>query len=200
MSTIFIVSTSVAQIPQTQRIWTEEELQALPDDGYIHEVVGGALVMSPKNNFEHSDICTRLSTALNVFVRARKLGVVLDSSTGFWMQNRNCRAPDVSFIAKARLRQWKRAPAAFFEGAPDLAVEVLAPSNTPGEISQRLEDFFASGAQLAWVIHPEEQFVEICHSPVQRKMLGSGAVLDGEGLLPGFQYPIADLFLDWDWD
>ena len=42
--------------------------------------------------------------------------------------------------------------------------------------------------------------MEICHSPVQRKMPGSGAVLDGEALLPGFQYPIADLFRDWDWE
>jgi Uma2 family endonuclease len=194
------VSTSVAQVPETQRIWTEEELQSLPEDGYIHEVVRGTLVMSPKNNFQHGDICVRLSTALNVFVRARKLGVVLDSSTGFWMQNRNCRAPDISFIAKARLRGWKSPPVAFFQGAPDLAVEVLAPSNTAGEIAERLADFFASGTQLAWIIHPEEHFVEICHSPVQRKMLGSGAILEGEDLLPGFQYPIADLFQEWDWD
>ena len=156
--------------------------------------------MSPKNNFEHGDICVRLSTALNVFVRARKLGVVLDSSTGFWMQNRNCRAPDISFIAKSRLRGWKRAPAAFFEGAPDLAVEVVAPSNTTAEITERLADFFASGTQLAWIIHPEEQLVEICHSPVLRKMIRSGAFLEGERLLPGFQYPIADLFQEWDWD
>jgi Uma2 family endonuclease len=194
------VSTSVAQAPQTKRIWTEEDLQALPDDGYIHELVGGELVLSPKNNFQHGDICVRLVTALNNFVRARKLGVVLDSSTGFWMQNRNCRAPDTSFISKARLRRWKSPPAAFFKGAPDLAIEIMAPSNTPQEIAERLEDFFASDTQLAWVIHPEEQFVEICHSPVQRKMLGSGAVLDGEALLPGFQYSIADLFREWDWD
>ncbi len=187
-------------VERTQPIWTEKELQALPDDGYIHEVVDGALVMSPKNNFEHGDVCARLLTALNTFARARKLGVVLDSSTGFWMHNRNCRAPDISFIAKARLRGLKRPPAAFFEGAPDLAIEVLAPSNAPAEISERLADFFASGAQMAWIIHPEEQFVEICHSPVQRKILGSGAVLDGEQLLPGFQYPIADLFKEWDWD
>jgi Uma2 family endonuclease len=194
------VSTSVAQVEQRQRIWTEEELQSLPEDGYTHEVVGGALVMSPKNNFQHGDICVRLATALSVFVRARKLGVVLDSSTGFWMQNRNCRAPDVSFIAKARLHGWTRPPVAFFEGAPDLAVEVLAPSNSAAEISERLEDFFASGAQLAWLIHPEEQYVEICHSPAQRKRLDSGAFLDGERVLPGLQYPIADLFREWEWD
>jgi Uma2 family endonuclease len=115
------------------------------------------------------------------------------------MQNRNCRAPDISFIAKARLRGLKRPPPTFFWGAPDLAIEVLAPSNAPAEISARLADFFASGAQLAWIIHPEEQFVEICHSPAQRKILGSGTFLDGEELLAGFQHPIAELFEEWDW-
>src|SRR5947208_13489155 len=86
-----------------QKVWTEAELQALPEDGYIHEVVDGELVMSPKNDFYHGDICTRLSFALEASNREHKLGVVLDSSTGFWMHNRNCRAPDISFITKSRL-------------------------------------------------------------------------------------------------
>jgi Uma2 family endonuclease len=190
-----------AAVESTQRIWTEEELQALPEDGYIHEIVNGELVMSPKNNFQHGDICIRLSFALESFNRAHKLGVVLDSSTGFWMKNRNCRAPDISFIPKERLKRlgFRRHTRQFFPGAPDLAVEILSPNNTRAEMDERLADFFASGTQLAWIIHPQEQFVEICHSPVQRKILGSGAVLDGEQLLPGFQYPIADLFQgDWD--
>ena len=67
-------------------------------------------------------------------------------------------------------------------------------------MDERLRDFFGSGTQLAWIIHTEEQFVEICHSPIQRKLIGSGGFLDGEKLLPGFQYPIADLFKEWDWD
>ena len=166
----------------------------------MHEVVDGELVVSPKNNFQHGDICVRLRTALHAFASARKLGVVLDSGTGFWMRNRNCRAPDVSFIDKARLHGWKRAPVAFFEGAPDRAVEILAPSNTPSEITARLADFFASGTKLAWIIHPEERFVEICRAPTQRRMLGVGALLEGESVLPGFEYPIADLFKEWDWD
>ena len=191
-----------AAVESTQRIWTEGELQALPEDGYIHEIVNGELVMSPKNNFQHGDICIRLSFALESFNRAHKLGVVLDSSTGFWMKNRNCRAPDISFIPKERLKRlgFRRHTRQFFPGAPDLAVEILSPNNTRAEMDERLADFFSSGTQLAWIIHPQEQFVEICHSPVQRKILGSGAVLDGEQLLPGFQYPIADLFQEWDWD
>ena len=44
------------------------------------------------------------------------------------------------------------------------------------------------------------EFVEVCNSPVERKILGAGALLEGEHLLPGFKFPIADLFKVWNWD
>ena len=78
-------------------------------------------------------------------------------------------------------------------------MEVLSPSNTRREVDERLRDYFSSGAQLAWVIDPERELVEVCHSLTQRRLLGSGAMLDGEQLLPGFQYPVADLFKEWEW-
>ena len=175
---------------------------ALPEDGFIHEVVNGELVMSPKNNWFHGSICARLSAALFNFSQKHKLGRVLDSSTGFWMFNRNCRAPDISFVSKARMTSLGFQPKEkrFFPGAPDLAVEILSPNNTRAEIDERLRDFFASGTKLAWVIDPETESVEICHSLTQRKLVGSGGLLEGEDLLPGFRYPIADLFKEWDWE
>ena len=181
------------------KVWTEADLQALPDNGYIHELVDGELVMSPKNNFQHGNICTRLLFALEAHNRAHRLGVVLESSTGFWMQNRNCRAPDISFIARARLSGWGPSSRNFFRGAPDLAVEILAPSNTRREIDERLKDFFSSGSQIAWIINPDEKCVEVCHSPEQRALIGPDGFLDGEHLLPGFRHPLADLFAGWDW-
>jgi len=185
-----------------KKLWTEAELQALPDDGYNYEVVNGELVMSPKNNFQHENLCGRLFLELANFNRQHRLGVVLGSNLGCWMNNRNCRAPDISFIPKARLQTLGFRPSTrkFLPGAPDLAVEVVSPSNTRAEIDERLKDFFASGAQIAWVVHPDEEFVEICHSPTDRKMLGVGAELEGEDLLPGFRYPIRDLFQDWQWE
>jgi Uma2 family endonuclease len=185
-----------------RKVWTEAELQALPEDGYIHEVVDGELVISPKNNPYHGNMCAQLLTALCEFAQARKLGAVWDSSTGFWMYNRNCRAPDVSFISKERLKAlgFKRNSRNFFPGAPDLAVEILSPNNTRAEIDGRLRDFFASGTQIAWIINPDTECVEVCHALDKRKLLGSGADLDGEHLLPGFRYPIADLFKGWDWE
>src|SRR5271155_5406509 len=170
-----------------RKVWTEAELQALPEEGYIHELVDGELVMSPKNNPYHGKICAELSMALCAFAKAHKLGAVWDSSTGFWMHNRNCRAPDISFVSKERLQAlgFKSHARNFFPGAPDLAVEILSPNNTRAEIDARLRDFFASGAQIAWIINPDTECAEVCHAPDRRKLLGPGADLDGEHLLPG---------------
>ncbi|MBX3748126.1 MAG: Uma2 family endonuclease [Verrucomicrobiae bacterium] len=194
--------TTSAIAAATRRVWTEAELQALPSDSYDYELVDGTLVMSPKNSFLHGDLCSRLSAALVTFNEAHQLGVVLDSSTGFWMRNRNCRAPDISFVTRSRMKSlgFSRKETRFFPGGPDLAVEVLAPSNTRSELDARLRDFFDSGTRLAWVIHPMEQFVEICRSPIDRQIVGAGAFLDGGEVLPGFQFPVANLFHVPDWD
>jgi hypothetical protein len=68
------------------------------------------------------------------------------------------------------------------------------------EIDQRLHEFFSSGTQITWIINPETESVEICHAPEKRQLVGPGGFLGGEHLLPGFRYPIAELFKEWDWD
>ena len=187
--------------PTTERKkWTEAELQALPDDGYKHEVVNGELVMSPKNNFEHGHLGMRLGSALLVHVEREKLGAVVDSSTGFWMQNENCRAPDVSFVSKVRLRGFKSAPRSFLNAAPDLAVEILSPHNTRAEIQERLKDYFSSGTKLVWIIDPETKSAEICYSLEKRRLISPNGELNGEEVVPGFRYKLPDLFPEWNWD
>src|SRR5438309_1920722 len=101
---------------ETPKIWTEAELQSLSEAGYIHEVVNGELVMSPKNDWFHGRICSRLLVAIGNFVSKHRLGAVLDSSTGFWMHNGNCRAPDVFLSLKAACLSFALSPmnAAFF--------------------------------------------------------------------------------------
>lgn len=183
-----------------QRVWTEAELRALPDNGYDFELVDGELVMSPKNNPEHGEICSRALTALKTYTDAHKLGAVWDSSTGYWMVNRNCRAPDISFVSKQRLRGMKRPPRNFFEGAPDLVVEVLSPDDTRRELDARLRDFFSSGTRLAWLIDPKRQMIEVCRSLTERRLIGPDGELNGEDVVPGFRYKVAELFREWNWE
>ena len=191
-----------APVAAARKVWTEAELQALPEDGLTHELVDGEIVMSPKNDFFHGDICSELAASLRAFAMSNRLGAVLDCSTGFRMNNSNVRAPDVSFISRARLKAqgFRRSTRRFFPGAPDLAVEVLSLNNTQKEIDGRLKDFFSSGTVLAWIIDPKDKRVEIFRSLTERRMVGGGGFLDGEDLLPGFRYPVAELFKDWDWE
>src|SRR5437867_7670615 len=141
----------ITETKAAKKVWTEAQLQALPEDGYLHEVVDGELVMSPKNDSYQGDICAELLTALRTFAKAHHLGSVWHSSTGIWMVTRNYRAPDISFVTKERLIRlgFRRSTRKFFPGAPDLAVEILSPNNTRAEIDARLKDFFASGTQIA---------------------------------------------------
>jgi Uma2 family endonuclease len=176
-----------------RKVWTEDEIMSLPDNGYDYEIVDGELIMSPKNNPEHGGICVRISSPMHLFARKHKLGEVWDSNTGFWMINRNLRAPDISFVTEARLKSL-RPLKSFFEGAPDLAVEVLSSTNTRREMDRRLRDFFESGTQIVWIIDPERQMAEVCYSLTNRKLIGPGGALEGEHLLPGFTLPLDSLF------
>jgi Uma2 family endonuclease len=177
------------------RIWTDEELLALPDDGNKYEVMKGVLKMSP-TGIEHEYIGVRLIVALATFVEANKLGVVVGSSAGFWMENRDFLSPDVSFIVKERLKGHTRPPKKFFDGAPDLAVEVLSPSDTVEGLHDKIVDYFANGSRLVWVINPEEQVVLVYHSPQPDQLLRGGDVISGENVVSGFTFSVSDLFAE----
>lgn len=92
-----------------KKVWTDEEFMSLPDEGSKYEVADGELVVS-NTGMEHGDIGAFLAGSLSLYVWAKKLGVVCDSSTGFRMKSGNIRSPDVSFVSKDRLQGLKRPP------------------------------------------------------------------------------------------
>lgn len=181
------------------RVWTDEELLALPKDGNKYEVLKGILTMSPAG-YTHEFIGVRLIFALESFVRLHKLGVILGSSLGCWMENRDFLSPDVSFIAKERIQGEKNPGDKFFHAAPDLAVEVLSPSEWPNRLNEKLVDYFANGSQLVWVVNPREHVVLIYHSPEEHQILREGDVISGESVIPGFTLPVSELFAELNFD
>ncbi len=178
------------------RNWTDEELLALPDDGNKYEVMKGVLLTMSPAGIEHEHIGVRLISALDSFLKTRKLGIVVGSSAGFWMKNRDFLSPDVSFIAKERLKGRKRAPKKFFDGAPDLAAEILSPSDTVEGLHEKMVDYFANGCRLVWVVNPEEQVVLVYRSPQPNQLLREGDVISGEEVVPGFTMPVSELFAE----
>ncbi len=184
-------------IATEQRLLTDAEYMALPD-GKRYEYVNGELIDMGNSGMEHGFIASVLNVLIGSYVLTHKLGVICDSSTAFTLQTGNKRSPDLSFISKERLQGLKRLPKGYFQGAPDLAVEVISPSNTYEEIHDKLTEYFDNGCRLAWVIYPDEQYVLVYHQPHPDRLLKLSDCLEGEDLLPGFSLAIADLFAELD--
>lgn len=178
-----------------KRNWTDEEFMALPD-GDRYELVNGELIIVGNSGMEHGNLGAFLCGLLEIYARRNKLGSTFDSSTAFTMKTGNKRSPDISFVAKDRLRGLKKLPKGFFQGAPDLAVEIISPSNTFDEIHTKIVEYFDSGSKLVWVIHPDEESVLVYHKPQPDKLLQRSDSLDGETIIPGFTVPLTELFAD----
>ena len=185
---------STATVPKT---WTDQEFMAIPGDEQ-YELVNGALIEMGNSGMLHGELGSFLGGSLSLYVRAHKLGVVCDSSTAFTLKSGNRRSPDVSFVAKERLQGLKSLPRGFFQGSPDLAVEILSPNNTIAEIHSKIVEYFDNETRLIWVIHPDEQFVLVYHTVRPKHLLQLQDSLDGEDIIPGFSLPMQDLFTNWD--
>jgi Uma2 family endonuclease len=182
-------------MPTAVKVWTDEELMALPKDGYKRELLQGEIIMSPAGS-EHGMICVRLVVALEQHIRLHKLGAVLDSSTGFRLNPDDLLSPDAAFVSKSRLAGLKRLPRGFFAGAPDLVVEVLSPSDTAERMHEKLSQYFAHGARLAWVINPAERNALVYRAPEADRLLRLTDALDGEEVISGFRLPLVELFAE----
>ncbi len=193
-TTALSANLELVQPPVNQKIWTDEQFMALPEDGNLYELVDGELVVLAYSGLEHGYLASFLGSFLTTFVRTYKLGVTCDSSTAFKMKTGNNRSPDIAFIAKERLQGLKRLPKGFFEGAPDLAVEIISPNNTFEEIHNKLVEYFENGTRLVWVILPDEDCVLVYHKPKPSKLLQLEDSLDGEDVVPNFSLPLMELF------
>ncbi len=193
-------------IATEKKPWTDEEFMALSSDGHRYELIDGALADRGNSGMEHGGIGSFLGDVLAIHVRQRKLGTVCDSSTAFTLKSGNKRSPDVSFVAKERLKGLKRPPRGFFQGSPDLAVEILSPNNTVEEIHAKIVDYFENDTRLVWVIHPDEKYVLVYHAPEpvreaslkETRFLRAQDVLEGEAIVPDFALAVAELFEEWD--
>lgn len=181
-----------------QPVWTDADFMALSKDGHRYELVDGEPIDIGNSGMEHGGIGSFLGGLLALYVRQQKLGIVCDSSTAFTLKSGNKRSPDVSFVQKERLKGLKRPPRGFFQGSPDLAIEILSPNNTVEEIHSKIVEYFENETRLVWVIHPDERYVLVYHAPEPDGFLRADDSLEGESVVPGFSMAIADLFEEWD--
>jgi Uma2 family endonuclease len=159
----------------------------------ICELVDGTLVEKPVG-WEESAIALLIAHALLTFTKPRRLGTVLGADGMLRLVPGLIRVPDVSFLARGKVTRYKRGGQRVPSVAADLAVEVLSRSNTKAEIARKLEEYFAAGTRLAWVVDPKTQTVRVHTSPRESIVLGLDGILDGGDVLPGFRLLVRDLF------
>lgn len=186
-------------IEPTTHLMTADELSVMPhhENGrdYRLALVRGELKrMSPTKPL-HGVFTAEITLELGLFIRTHKLGRVFGAETGFLVE----RDPDtvygidVAFVSHERLKE-AGSLEKFFAFAPDLAVEVLSPSNTVDEIDEKVMLYFAAGSRAVWVFNPRRRNVKAYRSPNDVRILTAADTLDGEDVLPGFRLVLADLF------
>ena len=177
----------------TTDITTAEQLLQAPDLGPC-ELVRGELIMVTPAGYAHGNIEIRIARALANFVEPAGLGDVLGAETGFHIASDpdTVRAPDVAFVRAERVPSEK--PQGFFEGAPDLAVEVLSPNDRASEVNAKVHDWLDAGCRMVWVVDPATKTVLVYRSRTQIVVLGASDTLPGDDVLPGFSLPLAEIF------
>ncbi|HEY3265789.1 MAG TPA: Uma2 family endonuclease [Armatimonadota bacterium] len=169
---------------------TDEDLMALTDDGCKHELVDGEITTMPTSG-EHEDIGMVLAALLRPHALA--IGRMYGSSVGCRMQGGNVRSPDVSVMRRERLPNG-RSPRSFLEGAPDLCVEIISPSEDRRDILRKLNEYFDSGAEQVWLVYPETRTVAVYSLAADWTSLGPEDELTGGALMPGFRCKVAEIF------
>jgi Uma2 family endonuclease len=185
-----------ASSPAEARLLTAEELLQLPTGiGQRYELVRGEIKTTPPAGYEHGDLALALGARLRTFVQQKGLGRVVGAETGFILRRNpdTVRAPDVAFVSRAREAAVGKVKG-FFPGAPDLAVEVISPSEGAQDIDRKVEEYFDAGTQQVWIIFPETRRVVVYRSPHESVRYGTTGVIEGGDLLPGFACPGAELF------
>ena len=145
--------------------------------------------------YEHGRVTMNLSWRIMQHVRPRKLGVVLTAETGFIIKRDpdTVRAPDVAFITAARADA-ARALRGYFPGAPDLAVEVISPSDAFSDVEEKVFEWLDAGTLAVVVVDPRRRRVTLNRSKGDIRVLGETETLDLSFVLPEFSVLVGDLF------
>ena len=169
-----------------------EAFEQLPDDGMHLEVIEGELITLPPPKSGHSIIAANAATLLmplqdqglgRVFSEA---GYKLSEDPATWIQ------PDVSFLGMERVAATD--PDGYFLGAPELAIEMVSPSETARTLNRKVDALLAAGSLAVWVVYPDERKVRVFLSDGTSYRLDPEDVLSLAGFLPGWEVPVAKLF------
>ncbi len=174
---------------------TAEELFRLPQDGWRYALFRGELQRMTPAGFRHGTVIVNITVPLGHHVKTHRLGVVCGAETGFVLERNpdTVLAPDVAFVRRERIPA-SGLPATFWEGPPDLAVEVTSPGDARPEVAEKTASWLSAGTRVVWVVDPGRESVTVHEPDAPPRRLAVPEVLPGAPLLPAFRLPLADVF------
>lgn len=179
----------------SRRMTVEEYAQLEePDDGYRYELVQGRMVVQePVPGGPHGRSQSRLARRLGNWMEAFGQGEVF-VQIGFIVSDHpaTVREPDTAVLLKPR--SWEGEPGNWIRGAPDIAVEILSPSNRPREMREKMRDYFDAGALRVWIVDPQTCTVTIHRADGSKTIFREGDRLEDPDVLPGFVVEVEEVF------
>ncbi len=177
---------------------TEQDILGIQArEGRLCELVENVLVEKAMG-FRESCLAMVLLAALRQFIRPRNLGLVTGEAGLMRLASGLVRIPDVAFISWSRIPKRRMPTEPIPNLAPDLVVEVLSTSNTPGEMRRKRREYFEAGVRLVWLVDPDTRSVDIYTDIDSVITLSETDTLDGGLVLPGFMLALRDLFAELD--
>jgi Uma2 family endonuclease len=183
----------IRQDPPPGRATEQDVLDIHDREKRLYELVDGVLVEKAMG-IQESFLAVLLARLLGDFVDRHDLGFVLGADGMARLAPGLVRIPDVSFVSWRRVPNRRIPRVAMLGFAPDLAVEVLSPSNTPQEMTRKLHDYFGAGVRQVWYVDPVNRTVQVFTAGDQSTLVPEGHHLTGDPVLPGFVLSLHDLF------
>jgi Uma2 family endonuclease len=176
-----------------EKTMTADEYLALGDIG-PSELIQGELIRMAPSGYDHGWIACNIAGEIRNFVKAHKLGRTSTTEAGFFISHNpdTVRAPDVAFVRAERVPPAGQKK--FFDGPPDLAVEVLSPDDRSSEVNAKIYDWLRAGCVQVWVVDPQNKTVMVYRNRSEAAVFTLEDTLIAEELLPGFSLPVAEIF------
>lgn len=178
---------------QTQRMTVEEfdRFVTLPENAdRLFEYIGGEVVEVVSNQ-RSSSIGYWLGVFIGMYLLQHDVGRVVTGADGGYMIAGERYIPDLAFVS--RTRQSEPSDKAYSPITPDLAAEVLSPSNSAHDMRVKVVNYLSVGTTV-WVIDPDRKLVEVYEPGQAVKKIGIEGTLDGDSVLPGFSVAVKDIF------
>jgi Uma2 family endonuclease len=176
---------------------TAEELLRMPDDGLRRELIHGEVKTMAPAGHQHGKVAQRIAALLWQYVAAHKLGEVYAAETGFKLASNpdHVRAPDAAFVRRERVIAVGETEG-FWPGAPDLAIEVISPSDSFSDVEEKVFDWLDAGtrAVVVVVVNPKKRSVTLYRSVSDVRVIGEKELLNVEDVVPGWSLLVQDLF------